>query len=215
MTKRTNRRSFLGKTAAAGAVGVGYWAGTSPILKAQESALQGLSAACVGVGGKGGSDTRHISEHGVNIAALCDIDGGTVTKMAREFPKAEQFSDFREMLDKMGDKVDIVTVSTPDHNHAAAAVRAMRMKKHMSIARNRLTWSISRSSADARNRRRNRRRDSNGQSGNQRRRIADRRRSRFKAVRSATSAKSMSGPTDRFGRKARDAPKAKTRFLKT
>ncbi|QEG00909.1 Inositol 2-dehydrogenase [Stieleria maiorica] len=142
MTKRTNRRHFLGRTAAAGAVGVGYWTGTSPVLKAQESALQGLSAACIGVGGKGGSDTSHIAENGVNIAALCDIDGDTVNKKAREFPDAEKFSDFREMLDKVGDKIDIVTVSTPDHTHAAAAVRAMRMKKHV-YCQKPLTWSIS------------------------------------------------------------------------
>ena len=142
MTKRTNRRTFLGHSAAAGAVGVGYWAGTSPVLKAQESALQGLSAGCVGVGGKGGSDTSHIAEHGVNIAALCDIDGDTVNKKAREFKGAEKFSDFREMLDKMGDKIDIVTVSTPDHTHAAAAVRAMRLKKHV-YCQKPMTWSIS------------------------------------------------------------------------
>ncbi|QDV84408.1 Gfo/Idh/MocA family protein [Stieleria sp.] len=142
MTKRTNRRGFLGRTAAAGAVGVGYWTGTSPVLKAQESALQGLSAGCIGVGGKGGSDTSHIAENGVNIAALCDIDGDTVNKKAREFPNAEKFSDFREMLDKVGDKIDIVTVSTPDHTHAAAAVRAMRMKKHV-YCQKPLTWSIS------------------------------------------------------------------------
>ncbi|PAY19721.1 dehydrogenase [Rhodopirellula sp. SM50] len=141
MTKRTNRRGFLGRTAAAGAVGVGYWTGTSPVLKAQESALQGLSAGCIGVGGKGGSDTSHIAENGVNIAALCDIDGDTVNKKAREFPNAEKFSDFREMLDKVGDKIDIVTVSTPDHTHAAAAVRAMRMKKHV-YCQKPLTWSI-------------------------------------------------------------------------
>ena len=101
MTQRTNRRNFLGRTAAAGAIGVGYWSGTSPALKAQESALQGLSAACIGVGGKGGSDTSHIAEQGVNIVALCDIDGDTVNKKSREFPDAEKYSDFREMLEKV------------------------------------------------------------------------------------------------------------------
>ena len=141
MTNRTNRRRFLGQSAAAGAVGVGYWAGTSPVLKAQESALQGLSAGCVGVGGKGGSDTSHIAEQGVNIAALCDVDGDTLNKKSREFKDAEKYTDFREMLDKMGDKIDIVTVSTPDHTHAAAAVRAMRMKKHV-YCQKPLTWSI-------------------------------------------------------------------------
>jgi predicted dehydrogenase len=31
----------------------------------------------------------------------------------------------------MGDKVDAVTVSTADHTHAAAGVRAMRLGKHV------------------------------------------------------------------------------------
>ncbi|OUT55671.1 MAG: dehydrogenase [Rhodopirellula sp. TMED11] len=141
MTKRTTRRSFIGRSAAAGAVGVGYWAGTTPQLNAQESALQGLAAGCIGVGGKGGSDTSHIAEQGVNIAALCDVDGNTLNKKGREFKDAQKFDDFREMLDKMGDKIDIVTVSTPDHTHAAAAVRAMRMKKHV-YCQKPLTWSI-------------------------------------------------------------------------
>ena len=45
------------------------------------------------------------------------------------------------MLDKLGDKVDIVTVSTPDHNHACAAMQAMKLKKHV-YCQKPLTWSI-------------------------------------------------------------------------
>ncbi len=140
MTRKTTRRQFIGQSAALGA-GVGYWAGTSSASSRAQSALQSLSAACVGVGGKGGSDTSHISENGVAIVGLCDVDGKTLTKKGREFPDAKQFQDFREMLDQLGDKVDIVTVSTPDHNHAAAAIRAMRLKKHV-YCQKPLTWSI-------------------------------------------------------------------------
>src|SRR5690606_492327 len=50
-------------------------------------------------------------------------------------------TDFRELLDKLGDKIDIVTVSTPDHTHAVAAIKAMRMKKHI-YCQKPLTWSI-------------------------------------------------------------------------
>lgn len=139
MTRKTTRRSFIRQTAAITA-GTGYWAGTSPLLRAQ-SALQAPSAACVGVGGKGGSDTSHVSEHGASIVGLCDVDAQTLQKKGREFPDAKQFQDFREMLDQLGDKVDIVTVSTPDHTHAAAAVRAMRLKKHV-YCQKPLTWSI-------------------------------------------------------------------------
>ena len=144
MTKKNSanqnsRRTFLGQSAA---VGAGVWMGTSARpRRAQASALESLSAACVGVGGKGSSDTSHIAEQGVSIVGLCDVDGRTLTKKGREFEDAEQFQDFREMLDKLGDKVDIVTVSTPDHTHASAAIRAMNMGKHV-YCQKPLTWSI-------------------------------------------------------------------------
>jgi predicted dehydrogenase len=123
------------------AVGVGFWVGGQVARSAETSALQSLSAACVGVGGKGDSDCSHIAEMGVRVVGLCDVDGQTLTKKGREFKDAEHFQDYREMLDKLGEKVDIVTVSTPDHNHAAAAIRAMRMKKHV-YCQKPLTWSI-------------------------------------------------------------------------
>ena len=112
MTSKTSRRGFLGRSAA---LGTAFWVGGQASLQANTSALQSLSAACVGVGGKGGSDTSHIAEQGVSIVGLCDVDGGTLTKKGREFPDAKKYDDYREMLDALGDKVDIVTVSTPDH----------------------------------------------------------------------------------------------------
>ncbi|MCA9193203.1 MAG: Gfo/Idh/MocA family oxidoreductase [Planctomycetales bacterium] len=138
MANRRTRRQFMGQSAA---VAGGVWLGTSLASKSHASALQGLSAACVGVGGKGSSDTSHIAEQGVSIVGLCDVDKRTLTKKGREFPDAQQFQDFREMLDKLGDKVDIVTVSTPDHVHASAAMMAMKMKKHV-YCQKPLTWSI-------------------------------------------------------------------------
>ena len=138
MTQKSTRRRFMGQSVA---IGAGFWIGGQAVSKAQDSPLQSLSAACVGVGGKGGSDTSHIGEQGVSIVGLCDVDQGTLTKKGREFTSAKQFTDYREMLDQLGDKVDIVTVSTPDHNHAAAAIKAMRMKKHV-YCQKPLTWSI-------------------------------------------------------------------------
>ncbi len=138
MSSRKSRREFVGTSAALSA---GVWLGTSAQSRTYASPLQALSAACVGVGGKGGSDTSHISEQGVSIVGLCDVDLDTLTKKSREFPDAKQFQDYREMLDQLGDKVDIVTVSTPDHNHACAAMKAMKMKKHV-YCQKPLTWSI-------------------------------------------------------------------------
>ena len=139
MSRRTSRRRFLGQSAAVTA-GAGFFTSAAPQVKAQ-SALQSLAAGCIGVGGKGGGDTKHIAENDVAIAGICDVDGSTLTRAGKSYPDAKQFTDFREMLDQMGDKIDIVTVSTPDHTHAAAAVRAMRLKKHV-YCQKPLTWSI-------------------------------------------------------------------------
>ncbi|MCA9126368.1 MAG: Gfo/Idh/MocA family oxidoreductase [Planctomycetales bacterium] len=138
MSQRKNRRQFLGQTTALGA---GVWLGTSVQSQTYASALQAPSAACIGVGGKGSSDTSHIAEQGVAVVGLCDVDKQSLGKKAVEFPDAQQFQDYREMLDKMGDKVDIVTVSTPDHNHACAAMMAMKLKKHV-YCQKPLTWSM-------------------------------------------------------------------------
>lgn len=138
MSQNSSRRTFLGTSAALGA---GYWVGTQAIPAARGSALQSLAAACIGVGGKGSSDTSHIAEMGANIVGLCDVDRRTLVKKGREFKDAAQFQDFREMLSQLGDKVDVVVISTPDHTHAVAALKAMKMKKHV-YCQKPLTWSI-------------------------------------------------------------------------
>lgn len=138
MAGKSSRRGFLGASAA---LGTAFWVAPQTFGRPTRSALQGLAAACVGVGGKGDSDCSHIADHDVEIVGLCDVDKRTLEKKSKEFKKAEQFTDFREMLDKLGDKVDIVTVSTPDHTHAAAAIKAMKMKKHV-YCQKPLTWSI-------------------------------------------------------------------------
>ena len=49
---------------------------------------------------------------------------------AREkWPKAAYYRDFRTMLDKEGDRIDAVTVSTADHMHAVQAFEAMKRGK--------------------------------------------------------------------------------------
>jgi predicted dehydrogenase len=128
MGRRTNRRQFLKQTAAAG---IGFWVAGGVALRADsKSPNQRLNIACIGVGGKGGSDSSQAGKVGT-IIALCDVDARTLNKKAEEFKDAARFSDFREMLTKLEKEIDAVTVSTPDHTHAAAAVMAMKMKKHV------------------------------------------------------------------------------------
>ncbi len=121
------RRRFLGSTAAGAALftvvprhvlgGAGY---TPPSEK--------LDIACIGAGGKGSSDVRGVSSE--NIVALCDVHESHAAGTFKRFPKAKKYKDFRKMLDAEK-SIDAVTVSTPDHTHAVAAMKAIRMGKHV------------------------------------------------------------------------------------
>ncbi|MEM9586839.1 MAG: Gfo/Idh/MocA family oxidoreductase [Planctomycetota bacterium] len=134
-----NRRRFMQATATT--LAAGYWTGTAPKTIAQPSALNGLSAACIGVGGKGKVDSEQLAGQGVSIVGLCDVDQELLNKKASVLSSAAKFDDFRECLDQLGDKIDLVTVSTPDHTHAVAATDAMRRGKHV-YCQKPLTWSI-------------------------------------------------------------------------
>ena len=93
-----------------------------------------INIACIGVGGKGDSDSSDASSCGGNIVAICDVDDKTrdskAKQFAEKFPQLKQYSDYRKMLDEIGKDIDAVTVSTPDHNHGVASLRAMKMGKH-------------------------------------------------------------------------------------
>ena len=123
-----SRREFIGKTAAAAAFtivpryvlgGNGY---TAPSDK--------LNMACIGVGGMGYNDTIGVNSE--NIYALCDVDDERAAKAYNKFPKAKYFKDFRVLLDQEKE-IDAVTISTPDHVHAVAAMMAMKMGKHVYV----------------------------------------------------------------------------------
>ena len=130
MGGQTNRRRFLQGTVATGA---GYWvAGRLHAEdKAAKSPNERIQFGCIGVDGKGRSDSQDAAKHG-DIVAICDIDDQKLEAAAKRkgFGSAKRFHDFNEMLDKMGSKLDAVTVSTPDHCHAAASVKAMKMGLH-------------------------------------------------------------------------------------
>ncbi len=143
-----DRRDFFKHTAMAG-TGSLLLGATSGSAEAAAAAAapptfskekQKVRFACIGVGGKGDSDTNDAGSHG-EIVALCDIDTKVLDKMGKKYPKAKKYFDYRKMLEDMGSKIDAVTVSTPDHTHAPASVMAMRMGKHC-FCQKPLTWSV-------------------------------------------------------------------------
>jgi predicted dehydrogenase len=128
MVRKTDRRSFMQQAAA---LGVGLWAGGGVLIQESRSANERIRFACIGVGGKGDSDSADAAANG-DIVAICDIDDQRLGKRAESegFGKAKRFNDYRAMFDEMARGIDAVTVSTPDHSHAPASLMAMRLGKH-------------------------------------------------------------------------------------
>jgi predicted dehydrogenase len=93
-----------------------------------------LIIAGVGVGGKGEDDIAHFFKSGkADIGFLCDVDDRRAATTVKNFPKAKYYKDYREMYDKESKNFDAVSVSTPDHMHAVAALGAMQLGKHVYV----------------------------------------------------------------------------------
>lgn len=138
MKNNTNRREFLQQSVA---LGTAVWVASNSRSWSQErSPNEKIRFACIGIDGKGRSDREDAAAHG-EIVAICDIDEERLEKAAAAYPHAKKYYDFRKLFDEMGDKIDAVTVSTPDHTHAPAALRAMRLGKHC-FCQKPLTYSV-------------------------------------------------------------------------
>lgn len=107
---------------------------------------QTLNIAGVGVGGRGVSNMSALTSE--NIVAVCDVDfdhvddsirdeDGSIASgledLAEAYEEAERYNDYRRMLDEVGDQIDGVVISPPDHLHAVVAKRAMEMGLHVYV----------------------------------------------------------------------------------
>lgn len=128
MTSQLNRRAFLRSSAVvASAAAAAPWLASSARAASPNGKLR---TAHIGVGGMGGADLKSISSHPqVEVFALCDVDSERLAKALELHPKAKTYRDYREMLAALGDKIDAVAVSTPDHTHAPAALAALTAGK--------------------------------------------------------------------------------------
>ena len=96
-----------------------------------------LNVACIGLGGKGRSDSAAMASE--NVVALCDVDDKRAAEGSEQspsplsmFPKAKRYRDFRVMLEKEK-SIEAVTISTPDHTHAVIAMMAIKMGVHVFV----------------------------------------------------------------------------------
>jgi predicted dehydrogenase len=120
-----NKREFI-KKSSVGALGIML---APSILKAGFPKDK-LRTAHIGVGNMGMEDLKAVSSHeAVEVIALCDVDAINLSAAHKMHPGARIFFDYRVMLEEMGDEIDAVIVSTPDHTHAPASLMAMNMDK--------------------------------------------------------------------------------------
>ncbi|WP_149497200.1 Gfo/Idh/MocA family protein [Roseiconus lacunae] len=116
------RRRFLVSAAATVA---------APAIVRGQNLNSRVQIAGIGCDGKGYSDLSEMHGHQkTKLVAFCDVDLARTQRIAKLSPDAPVFQDFREMLAKQGEKIDAVTVSTPDHMHAFIGIEAMRQGKH-------------------------------------------------------------------------------------
>ncbi|MEM6917225.1 MAG: Gfo/Idh/MocA family oxidoreductase, partial [Verrucomicrobiota bacterium] len=130
------------KTAAASAFGFQFV--PSHVWGANER----LQFGGIGSGGKGQADISGSVNAGMVCTALVDIVDveaysqsevsgsvksrlNSITEAREKYPDAKFYTDYREMIADMGDKIDAVTVSTPDHHHFHASLLAMQAGKHV------------------------------------------------------------------------------------
>jgi predicted dehydrogenase len=140
MKPTVTRRSFLQTTSAASALAF------PAVLRAQPAGTpppgQRLNVAIIGAGGRGGAAVQGMKDE--NIVAICDVDPARCDSGLKSFKEkypeeaarhasAARFNDYRKMFDKLGNQIDAVTVSTPDHMHFPAAMTAMSLGKHVYV----------------------------------------------------------------------------------
>ena len=120
VSQTTSRRFFLGATTALAATRV--WGANDKI-----------NVAIIGLGGRGSNHLTIYSKlPGARVVGLCDIDQAarekaqaTLTKSGNE--KAKEFEDMRQAY--ADPEVEAVSIATPNHWHALAAIWAMKAGK--------------------------------------------------------------------------------------
>jgi predicted dehydrogenase len=124
MGKQLTRREFLKTSAAASGATI-----AAPSILSAQSPNNTVRLAGIGVGGKGWTDIRKASKFG-KVVAVCDVDSGGdragYKRAKKKWPDARVYRDMRKLFDEEHNNIDAVTITTPDHMHAYATMRALK-----------------------------------------------------------------------------------------
>ena len=128
-----NRRSFLQMALAAGAFPLmpGCFSPRSYLVNGK------VRLAAIGCGAQAWFDLKQLARNKdiCEVVALCDTDIGAphTQEALKAYPDLPRFQDFRQMFDKMADRIDAVLIGIPDHAHFCAAIHAIRLGKHVYV----------------------------------------------------------------------------------
>jgi len=124
---KSNRREFLKRSVAAGAVASVPF--TWSAGRARGDVNSEMTLAAIGVGGsrgaysQGGWVAKSAAKH-ARMLAVCDVDSVHMDEFNKGFEnKLKKYVDYRELLER--EKPDIVTIGTPDHWHVPIAIAAL------------------------------------------------------------------------------------------
>jgi len=139
-----NRREFLHDSAAltAALAGAGLLGGSLQAAEEKTTAKKGgandqLRIACMGVRGQGkGHVTGYAGKHNCVVAYICDVDEAVIGGPMRDAEKAQGLipkfeKDIRKVLEDKS--IDAISIATPNHWHALAAIWAMQAGKHVYV----------------------------------------------------------------------------------
>lgn len=123
---KNSRRQFLASVGSLAALPA------FPAILSTRSPNALLSHACVGTANMAGGDLKSIASHKrTHITALCDVDSAFLAAAHKRHPDARIYRSWKEMLEKEGDRIDSVNVSTPDHMHAPVILAALARGKNV------------------------------------------------------------------------------------
>ena len=122
-----NRRHFLTASAAVGLT----TALPGKSLRAA-NANDEINLGFVSCGGRAGGLMGQFGKvDGVNIAGLCDVDEKRLGLAKQRFPKAQGWTDLRDLI--ASDSIDAVVIATCNHWHCLAAIWAMEAGKDVYV----------------------------------------------------------------------------------
>jgi predicted dehydrogenase len=134
MTPPLTRRRFFKSSAQSTALGASLW-GTG---SAWAGANDRVRVAVIGIRSMGQSHIRSYQAlPNVEVAALCDVDENLFEErvqnlfVKRGHRPPKRYTDIRKLLDDR--EIDAVSIATPNHWHALAAIWSIQAGKHVSV----------------------------------------------------------------------------------